>query len=273
MKSFREVELRDADTSAYLKISWKKICPNIAVLIAAIFNCAVALPKEDAPALRFSKDCRRIAVETVRRIELPKGYHEGIYIGGGSLWVANGKGLKIWVIDMASGKVLGDIEPIATFTEAVALAPGGGFFVSDWIAKKVYRARLEADTLKPESEFSVAPAFPAGILWKDGRLYVITWTRGFGTKFHLVEMDEAGVISDRTMLKGIQEPAHLASDGKNLWITSWYSRRVYRVDLARRLITGYFRTPFPRATGIAWDGEHLWITGTSADLYQVKVKE
>jgi len=244
----------------------------VAAFAALFFNSTAAAPGDDTANLKFGRECKRLKAETVRRIELPKGYHEGLSIGGGgTVWVVNGRALKIWIVDIASGKVLGDIEPVGTFTEAVTAASGGKFFVSDWDQKKIYGARLEANTLKAESEFSVAPAHPAGILWKDPRLYVITWTRGFGTKFHLLEMDRDGKILAKTLLRGIQEPAHLAFDGKNIWITSWYSRRVYRVNLKEHRITGYFPTPFGRATGITWDGEFLWVTGTDADLYQMKV--
>jgi glutamine cyclotransferase len=209
----------------------------------------------------------------VRTIELPSGYHEGLFIYGGNIWVANGNGLKTWIVDIASGKVISEIESVGNFTEGVASSGDGKFFVSEWLAKKVYRAALAGNKFVAESEISVAPAFPAGILWREGRLDVITWTRGFGTKFHLVEMDGKGTVAGRVLLRGMQEPAHLASDGKYLWVTSWYSKRVYKVDPASRKVTGYFPTPFPKATGIAWDGESFWITGTHADLYRIRVKE
>jgi len=38
-------------------------------------------------------------------------------------------------------------------------------------------------------------------------------------------------------------------------------------------VEGSFKSPAGETTGIAWDGEHFWITGTNADLYKVKIKQ
>ena len=69
-----------------------------------------------------------------------------------------------------------------------------------------------------------------------------------------------------------QEPAHMAWDGRYLWITSWYYRNVYKVNPDTWTIISYFLAPCNKPTGIAWDGKYLWITGTYADLYKVELE-
>jgi hypothetical protein len=84
-------------------------------------------------------------------------------------------------------------------------------------------------------------------------------------------MDNGGRITERVEIKGINEPCQLAWDGKGLWISSWFDRRVYNVDVDTMEIKGHFPTQIRQTTGIAWDGESFWVTGTEADLYQFRL--
>lgn len=222
--------------------------------------------------LESAKDYQRIQVKVARKILLPKWYHEGLFYDGKSMWVANGKKGKIWVVDIPSGSVGSEITPIAGFTEGITKLSDDTYFTTDWDEEKLYRARIRNDKFIPESEISLAPEHPAGVVWTGNRLFVITWLRGMtGTKFYLLEMDKNGQILRRTRISRIEEPAHMAWDGENLWITSWYSKLVYKVDVNNMKILGSFTSPVPLATGIAWDGKYIWLTGTYGGLYQVEV--
>jgi DNA-binding beta-propeller fold protein YncE len=208
----------------------------------------------------------------VKKIPLPKWYHEGILIDGNSIWVANGENGKIWVLDTKSKKVVSTIEPPAGFTEAVIDAGGGKYLVTDWDDKKLYQTRLVKNEMVIETVLTdFAPAHPAGAVSAGGRIFVTLWTRGLGTKFEIVELDKDFKEIGRMSLKEIQEPSQMAWDGRNLWITSWYNSRAYKVDVSSWKVLSSFRAPFNKATGIAWDGEYFWMTGTYADLYQLSV--
>ena len=122
-----------------------------------------------------------------------------------------------------------------------------------------------------ESSVSLAPAHPAGVIYNGSRLFVITWTHGMGTKYDIIEMDEKMRTINTLVIKRIEEPAHMAWDGKNLWVTSWYSRMVYKVDIDTWEILGFFDSPVSQATGIVWDGKCLWLTGTRGALYQLEM--
>lgn len=213
-----------------------------------------------------------IPVKVLKKIKLPKGYHEGLYFDGKNIWVNNGKKGNTWVVDPASGAVLSEITPVATFTEGLTRKEGGDYFVTDWDTMKLYRSRIENGRMVVASEVSsFAPAHPAGVAWNGAHLFVITWLRGMGTQFHLLQMEESGRLLRKMRIRWMQEPAHLAWDGRSLWVTSWYSRLVYKIDVDGWKVTGCFRSPVPDATGIAWDGQYLWLTGTHGDLYQLEV--
>ncbi|MBD3296132.1 MAG: hypothetical protein GF392_02040 [Candidatus Omnitrophica bacterium] len=226
---------------------------------------------EKAEKMTKSDDYRSgLDIKVVEQIELPRGYHEGLYLDSGNIWVCNGEDGDIWVVDPDKKEVVSSIEPVGTFTEAVT-RNGGEYWLSDWNAKKIYRVTLDDNAMTAREEISTAPAHPAGILWADGTLYVITWTRGMGTRYHLMELTGDKNLKVKTRLRRIHEPAHMAWDGSHLWITSWYNRYVYKVDIEKKIILGSFKSPAPETTGIAWDGEYFWITGTNADLYKVKL--
>lgn len=244
-----------------------KKCLAGVIILLLIATSAFA----ETRVLKLSKDYKKVNARVIKHIKLPKWYHEGLYLNGRDMWISNGNKGKIWVVDILSGSVKSEIMPIGSFTEAVTGMPGGGYFVTDWDAKKLYRADLDNNKLIARSEVSLAPAHPAGAIWTGSRLFVVTWKRGLGTKFNILEMDEDANIINKIMVRRMQEPAHLAWDGKSLWVTSWFNSLVYEIDVNKWEIIRSFRSPAPKATGIAWDGKSLWITGTYADLYQVEV--
>ena len=243
------------------------------VLFVGIFlTAALSTPSfAQTQGLKTSKDYHKINVKTVRKIGLPKGYHEGLFYDGVNMWVNNGMNQKTWVIDISSGLLSSEITPVAGFTEGLTKTSEGVFFLTDWYEKKVYRVSINGKKIIEESSTSVAPAYPAGVVWNGSKLFVITWTRGLGTRFDLLEMDGKFNLIRKIRIGKIQEPCQMAWDGGNLWMTSWYTRKVYRIDAGKWKMTGYFPSPVSRTTGIAWDGKNLWLTGTSADLYELEV--
>lgn len=220
--------------------------------------------------LRSSECVETIEAKVVRKLDLPSGYHEGLFFDGKNIWLANGECGKIWIIDIATGGISRTLNPVGPFTEGIAKS-GDSYFITDWETKKIYRARLEDDNFVSESEASLEPAHVAGVVLAGNRLFVVTWTRGFGTRFDLVELDGNFKVLRTFRIQRIQEPSQMAWDGKYLWISSWYSRLVYRVDIDIMEITGCFHSPVSLTTGIVWDGKYMWLTGTYGDLYQLEI--
>ncbi|MBF0217430.1 MAG: hypothetical protein HQL30_10605 [Candidatus Omnitrophica bacterium] len=215
---------------------------------------------------------RELSVKSIRVIKLPKGYHEGLFINGEEIWVANGQKLPIWVIDKTTGEVIRTIEPTATFTEGITRDDKGEIWTTDWDTQNLYRVNIINDRFVPAESVSFGPSHVAGTVFAAGNIYVLTWTRGLGTKYHLNKFDMSGELKEKLRIENIPEPSQLAWDGKYLWMSSWFNRRVYFIDPATNEVKGYISTKLDRTTGIAWDGKYLWATGTSEDLVQFEIE-
>ena len=245
--------------SAYLVI----LCTQIVLAETDVRKADFFSRSEDHRAM--------IPMRVIREVAIPRGYHEGLLVEESTVWVNNGKGGKTWIVDPETETVISKITPVGTFSEGLTAADGGRYWMTDWDLKKLFLVKIEKDTMVPESEISTAPSHPAGIIWTGSDLYVITWTRGLGTKYHLLKMDRAGNLVLKVRIKGIPEPSQITWDGQDLWISSWFNRRIYRIDSKTYQIKGYFRSHIERTSGIAWDGKYFWITGTEANLFQIEV--
>lgn len=247
-----------------------------ALIITATLLALATTAHAQAPDLERAEDYQsKIPITVTKIIKLPKGYHEGLFHDGKYIWVCNGKGQKTWVVDPVSGEVVSEIDSVGKFTEGItASGADGTYWITDWEDKKLYKVSREGATFKVIYDILLEPAHPAGLIWTGEKLYVITWERGMGgTQYYLMQLDDKEHMSQKFKIKRIHEPAHIAWDGKHLWITSWYNRLVYKVDVETFNVLGSFKSPVNETTGIAWDGEHFWITGTRADLYQLSIDE
>jgi len=235
--------------------------------VLSVFGNAYA----EIDTLRSSDNFKNISVKVIRKVQVPPGYHEGLFFDGKHMWLANGQCGKILAIDISTGAVTSTIEPIGTFTEGITRYDDNSYFVTDWDAQKIYRSHLSAAFLISDAETSFEPAHPTGVIWTGKKLFIITWTHGMGTKFCLIEMDKDMKIIRSLRIQRIQEPCMMAWDGRHLWMSSWYSRLVYKIDIDTMEILGAISSPVSMATGIAWDGKHMWVTGTYGDLYQLEI--
>jgi len=221
----------------------------------------------------MSKDYGELKAKTVAKIKIPKWYHEGLNCDGKYIWVCNGKKGDVWVVDKETGKVIRRMIPAGPFTEAITPLDKDTFFVTDWDTKKIYTSKIEGDKMCALSERSVEPAHPAGAVWNGSNLFVITWTRSLaGTRFHLLKMDADMNTLSRVEIVEILEPTQLAWDGKYIWVSCWYSKRVYKIDIEKMEMLGYLESPAAKTTGIAWDGRYLWVTGTHDNLYKMELE-
>ena len=236
-----------------------------------LFSSAAFSAEGPELSLKASPNYKNIEIKVIKKLQLPAWYHEGLFYDGKNMWVANGNKGKLWIVDVDSGAVLSEIAPVADFMEGMTRIDSG-YLITEWYAEKLYRARIEDGKINVQSDMSLAPAHPAGLVWTGERLYVITWTRGLGTKFDLLEMDGNLKLIRKIRANRIEEPAHMTWDGAYLWITSWYNRRVYKIDVKTMEILGSFLAPVKLPTGIAWDGKYMWLTGTYGDLYKLEIQ-
>ena len=240
-----------------------------AVLLLLIYRQSYAVSQEtEKPKENISS----VNVTITKKIVLPKGYHEGLLFHDNKILVCNGRGLGTWIVDPQEGKIDREIEPFRTFTEGITYADDNVFWLTDWEEKKLHKINIEGNKISSSFEVSLAPAHPTGVIYVDGKIYVITWTRGSGgTKYHVVQFNGNGEMLQKRQLYGISEPSQITWDGKDLWITSWYSQKVFKVNINTLKIMNYFKAPAKKTTGITWNKGYFWITGTYDDLYQVEI--
>lgn len=244
------------------------------ILLVMLLALPLNYSFSEVPDLKKAEDYKsNINIEVVKKVPLRKGYHEGLFYDGENIWVNNGENINTWVVSTKDGSVVREIKPIGTFTEGITASGDGRYWVTDWNVKKLYRVTIEKDKMLADYEISLDPARPTGVIWTGRELYVMTWTRGMGTKYHLMQLDENEHMFRKMRIKGIPEPSQLAWDGKYLWVTSWYNQRVYKLDVDSFKVLGSFQSPAKQATGIVWDGAYFWITGTYDDLYKVRIIE
>lgn len=249
----------------------KRVIFFVCMLTAFALTASAELP---STLERGDQYQAKIKTKVIKKLKLPKGYHEGLFWDNGKLLLANGEGGKIWVIDPADGKVTSEITPLGKFAEGITSAGDGTYWYTDWDSRKIYRVKIANGGMDSVYDISLDDARPAGVAWTGKKLFMITWTRSVtGTKYHLLEMNGNEKLFRKMEIKRIHEPAHMTWDGKNLWLTSWFSQLVYKIDIDTYKVVGSFKSPAAESTGIAWDGKSFWITGTSADLYQVDIQQ
>jgi len=231
------------------------------------------LIKDSLPVIEKVNQSSKLKAELISKIKLPKGYHEGILVGDKTVMVNNGYKIDTWVIDIDSGKVIEKIKPPGTFSEGITKGDDGFYYVSDWDKKSLYKCKLEDGHFVVFDSLSLAPSHPTGVTWHDGELLVITWTRGMGTKYHLLRIDKNKKIINRYIVSDIREPSQICSDGEDIWISSWYENKIYKIALRQERIIAEIKLKISKITGIYVKDKVLWVTGTYADLYRYEIMD
>ena len=247
------------------------------ILVVLLFLwsfCWACLASDTQICLFKAKDYHQIKVNKQKKIELPSnGWHEGLFIKDDHLWVNNGQGLNTDVIDINTGERIGQIIVPGTFMEGISSFGDDTYVWSDWYDRAFFFGKLVDNEFVAKKSVKLGKLFPAGVVVAGEDVFVVTWKRGFGTKYYLLRFDRNGTLKDDIAIKHIKEPSQLAWDGKFLWISSWYSKKVYKVDITDYSLKGFFKTGISKTTGIVWDGNVFWVTGTSSDLYTFKIQE
>jgi glutamine cyclotransferase len=242
------------------------------ILVACSMALSMCCYAADEKAAAVGDDDKGVLpCKVLETIRLPKGYHEGLYFDGKNIWVNNGENGPTLVVDLAKKDVVSAIQPAGSFTEGIIAAPNGKYWVTDWNDKKLYLVSIAAGRMVAESSVSFEPARPTGLAFDGEFVHVITWLRGMGTRYYINKVDMKGNIVKTDLLKDISEPSQMAWDGKNFYISSWFARRIFKVDPVTMEIVAAYRSPIGDTTGLVWAGKDLWMTGTHSDLYKLEL--
>jgi hypothetical protein len=145
--------------------------------------------------------------KVVKRVALPATAAYNIWIGGGSVWVADDQGGLVVRVSPVTNKVVA--------RPAVGNGPADMAFngTTAWVINHRDRvlSRIDLGTNRPAEVAIIAGDAPERMVWAKGRL----WITGRGTD--LLRVDPA----DGSIEKSIEIGASgidIASDGVNLWV-------------------------------------------------------
>ncbi|MBF0253313.1 MAG: hypothetical protein HQL29_05795 [Candidatus Omnitrophica bacterium] len=239
------------------------------IVVLTLFYCIFAI---NGSCEEEKNTIMKISSEVVEKIELPKGYHEGIYLENDKMLVNNGEGIDTWVIDVETGKLLDKIKPIDTFSEGI-FKKNNSYYITDWDSKKLYEIKIVDNKMEEIRSVSFKPERPTGLVIVGDLTYVMTWERGMGTKYFINIVDENFKIIEKIRINDISEPSQICWDGEHFLISSWYGRKVYLVDPKNYRTLAYFKSPAKDTTGVFFDGAFYWVTGTYSDLYKMRIEK
>jgi glutamine cyclotransferase len=241
----------------------------LAYMITSVL-IAKAIDIEEYPLIKSESYDLIIPSKKIKQIKLPKGYHEGLCLKENSMYINNGENKNTWLVDLESGKIIYEIKPVGTFSEGISYYKDNEYFFTDWDTKKLYLVHIKKNHMITEREFPLG-SYPAGVVVAGKHIYVIIWMAGIKIEYYLLKMDLNVEIIQKFKIEDIPEPSQIAWDGKNLWVSSWLEKRVYRIDEKKMEITGYFNSEIEKTTGLAFDKGRFWVTGTSEDLYLIEL--
>ena len=202
---------------------------------------------------------------------LPGGYHGGLVWDGTNFWGTHMGSNIVYQFDI-SGNII---------TSFSIPAPGGrpdgiawkcsSLWVSDYMTRLgdtgpglIYQMDTSGNVL---SSFSSPGGF--GLAWDGASL----WQSDYYSD-KIWQIDTSGNIVSSFSSPSSPcypcGPSALTFDGTYLYyVNNWdFNGTIYQIDRAGKIIS-FFRGPVTDATGIAWDGNSLWLS-SSLGLYQIE---
>jgi sugar lactone lactonase YvrE len=223
------------------------------------------------------------AAEVLRRLDAPGPQPEGLASDGVDLWVADYQSGLLYEMETGTGTVLRTFEAPGPRPEGLAW-DGSHLWCADWDSRRVYRLAVGESTLTVDRELPVpAPAengHPVGLAWDGSALWLTTWQ-----PFYLLRLDPVTgtVLRSRNLqdapplypprVPGSLAPEDLAWYGGQLWITDWYTWKIYRVDPESLLVTETYDAGATASVGLTFHGGRLWNgdTDAPASLFELDV--
>jgi glutamine cyclotransferase len=207
-------------------------------------------------------------LEIVRQVP-HSGYSEGLDWKDGFLWHALPK--EIVKIDPKDGAVLSRYKPATDYSESLVWV-GGKIWNVSYSDNGIYEGELGGKGLK----FSRKGSTPEDHAWgfeHDGKHFIVTGN--YSNKLYFLDPKTLAVV--RTTESPVKDIEDLAWDGVGLWASSYTEHKgtIFRIDPKSGKISRFFTLPNPESCpvidGLAFDGEHLWLTGKHCtSIFQVK---
>lgn len=209
---------------------------------------------------------------------------DGLMWDGAYLWATDCESTRIDKVDPATGLVVGNIDVTGVRSDELAW-DGTSIWLSDHTATEMPNMGAPPPRIykvDPVSQqvvsYFAAPGqmqYPMGVAWDGAAIWnVDTWDE----RIYRLDPQSGAVLSS------ISAPASgscgMTWDGACLWLTNAATDGlVYHIDPVNGEVLLSFAGPGGaghQATGVAWDGEHLWVHDEAkgrAAIYQLEVED
>jgi sugar lactone lactonase YvrE len=158
---------------------------------------------------------------------------------------------------------------------------GTHLWSADWETRKIYRHAVTDsgitvvgffDAPRPESGTR-----PVGLTWDGSALWLTTW---YPVMLYRLDPMDGAVLYSRSVV-GLYAlppfptsyaPEDLAWDGSHLWLTDWFTPRIFELDPTTLAVLDSLDCPGHASVGLTFHQGHLW-NGDTGDraLYRLEV--
>ena len=195
--------------------------------------------------------------EAVSSIKAPATTIAGLAYDGKRLWCADRASRTLFAVNPATGEVLKRL-PLPG-PHAAGLDWDDGFLWHvDGRSRKVYR--LSAADGKVAAEFPSPGGDPPGVVRVKDTLLVGDWNDGV---VYTLAARDGHVL--KTQWSPLVHPWDMATDGRRVWFANGEAAEAVVVDLERWQAITAVPLPTRQPTGIALDGDTLWVAGMNED--------
>ena len=184
---------------------------------------------------------------------------------GSRLFAVEALGKLLSAVDLASGKVLKEVELPAEGYTTLVTPDGGTVLVSLWGGAKVLL--FDAATLEPRGEIPVGEHPNAMALAKDGRLFVAcantnaVWVADLAARMAKEQISIA--LTPAAPPGSTPNGLSLSPDGRSLLVANADNNTVALVDVARpgaSVVQGFIPTGwYPTAAQFSHDGKRIFV--------------
>ncbi|UCE26753.1 MAG: PQQ-binding-like beta-propeller repeat protein [Candidatus Coatesbacteria bacterium] len=120
-------------------------------------------------------------------------------------------------------------------------------------------------------DYAVLPVYEHGTVPEYSNVTISTWSYYLwvGDNFNVRKVTP----DDGTYMGHVETPggwlSGLTNDGTDFWMAEVVDSIIYKFDADTGETLSTFDSPCAQPTGLAWDGEHLWVVGYYGDVFEI----
>lgn len=243
------------------------------LVLVVFWGCAANAAEQRRPSKLNLPESK--VVTSLRIVEVNP---QGVAVVKSSLWLLDARGPQLVQVDPKSGKKLSSVR-ISVESPRGLTWDGAHFWCGDNKTKTVHQ--LDTSTgkvvrsLKVPIEGRAEAAILEDIAFDRKQLWV-AYAAGYSSRIQKIDMQTGEIV--QSMFANCH-PKGITVDGERLWVVCYnrgqrasvLSVRTIMDDPAKMNASRVFlsKTPGLEPTGVAFDGQHLWLTDKELKVVQI----